>query len=42
MNPENGVEHTHSVLLVDDEENILNALKRTFRKEPYRIITAGS
>src|SRR4030067_1316908 len=42
MNPEDCMERTHSVLLVDDEENILNALKRTFRKEPYRIITAAS
>ncbi len=42
MNPEIGMERTHSVLLVDDEENILNALNRTFRKEHYRIITASS
>jgi len=26
----------HSVLFVDDEENILNSLKRLLRKEPYR------
>ena len=36
------MECTHSLLLVDDEENILNSLKRTFRKEQYRIITAKS
>lgn len=36
------MERTHSLLLVDDEENILNSLKRTFRKEQYRIITANS
>ncbi len=42
MNPETSMERTHSLLIVDDEENILNALNRTLRKEPYRIITAGS
>jgi len=36
------MECTHSLLLVDDEENILNSLKRTLRKEQYRIITAQS
>jgi two-component system probable response regulator PhcQ len=30
------------ILIVDDEENILNALKRVFRKEPYEILTAAS
>lgn len=29
----------HTLLFVDDEENILNALRRIFRKEPYRILT---
>src|SRR4030067_3863555 len=42
MTPESVMECTHSLLLVDDEENILNSLKRTFRKEQYRIITAQS
>lgn len=28
------------ILIVDDEENILNSLKRLFRKEPYEIFTA--
>lgn len=32
----------HTILLVDDEENILNALNRTLRKEGYRILTATS
>ena len=32
----------HTVLFVDDEENILNALKRVLRRENYRIITAAS
>nr|MEE4268274.1 response regulator [Candidatus Krumholzibacteria bacterium] len=31
-----------AVLLVDDEEHILNSLKRLLRKEPYRIHTALS
>lgn len=30
----------HTILLVDDEENILNALNRTLRKEGYRVLTA--
>jgi two-component system probable response regulator PhcQ len=30
------------ILIVDDEENILNSLKRLFRKEPYEILTAIS
>jgi response regulator RpfG family c-di-GMP phosphodiesterase len=35
-------ENKHSILCIDDEENILNALKRLLRKEGYRILTAGS
>ncbi len=31
-----------TILCVDDEENILRALCRLLRKEPYRILTAGS
>jgi response regulator RpfG family c-di-GMP phosphodiesterase len=31
-----------SLLLVDDEENNLKALRRVFRNEGYRIHTAGS
>jgi two-component system probable response regulator PhcQ len=30
------------IMIVDDEENILNSLKRLFRKEPYEILTAIS
>lgn len=30
-----------TVLLVDDEPNILNALVRNLRQEPYRVLTAG-
>lgn len=32
----------HTVLCVDDEINILNALKRLFRKEGFRILTTSS
>ena len=32
----------HTILCVDDEENILNALKRLLRKEKYNLITAKS
>ncbi len=35
-------EQVYSILLVDDEENILNALKRLLRKEGYRLISATS
>jgi response regulator RpfG family c-di-GMP phosphodiesterase len=31
-----------TILCVDDEENILRALRRLLRKEPYRLLTAGS
>ncbi|MES2015473.1 MAG: EAL domain-containing protein [Pseudomonadota bacterium] len=31
-----------TLLLVDDESNILSALKRTLRRDGYRILTAGS
>lgn len=34
--------YIHTVLCVDDEVNILNALKRLLRKEPYRLITCTS
>lgn len=32
----------HTVLCVDDEPNILSSLRRLFRKEPYRLLTAHS
>jgi response regulator RpfG family c-di-GMP phosphodiesterase len=32
----------HLLLCVDDEENILHALRRVFRKEPYEIVTTVS
>lgn len=31
-----------TILLVDDEENILSALRRLLRRDGYRILTAGS
>lgn len=39
---DNNKESRHTILLVDDEENILNALNRVLRKEGYRILTAPS
>lgn len=35
-------EHARTLLLVDDEANILSALKRLLRNDGYRILTAGS
>ncbi len=32
----------YRILLVDDEENVLNALRRVFRQENYTVITATS
>jgi diguanylate cyclase (GGDEF)-like protein/PAS domain S-box-containing protein len=36
------VRRGHTVLLVDDEENILSALKRLLRRDGYHLITASS
>lgn len=35
-------EHQRTLLLVDDEEHILSALKRLFRRDGYRVLTATS
>ena len=35
-------DNKHTVLLVDDEEKILNSLKRLLRKDGYRLFTASS
>lgn len=35
-------EHQRTLLLVDDEDHILSALKRLFRRDGYRVLTAGS
>ena len=40
--PENSKETARTLLLVDDEENILRALRRTLRKENYNILTCTS
>jgi response regulator RpfG family c-di-GMP phosphodiesterase len=34
-------EYPHTVLCVDDEANVLNALKRLFRKEGFALLTAA-
>ena len=39
---DNPDEDTPTLLLVDDEPNVLNALNRLFRREGYRILTATS
>ena len=36
------LKYSHTLLLVDDEASILRALQRLFRREGYRILTAGS
>jgi CheY-like chemotaxis protein len=36
------VSRSPAVLLVDDEANILSALRRCLRREGYEILTAGS
>lgn len=37
-----GAVRSNTLLLVDDEENILAALRRLFRRDGYRILTASS
>ena len=32
----------YRILLVDDEDNVLRALSRSLRKEPYDVVTASS
>ncbi|MEW5949303.1 MAG: response regulator [Thermodesulfobacteriota bacterium] len=34
--------YAHTVLLVDDEANVLRSLERTLRNEEYALLTAGS
>jgi DNA-binding NtrC family response regulator len=38
----NTLTNTATILLVDDEANVLDALKRAFRREPYEFLTATS
>jgi len=42
LRPEDAPVTEQTLLLVDDEPNILNALKRLLRRDGYRIFTAGS
>ena len=35
-------DYTHTVLCVDDEQGILQSLRRLLRKEEYRVLTASS
>ncbi|TAK05944.1 MAG: response regulator [Candidatus Manganitrophaceae bacterium] len=42
MNQQSEGRSKHLLLCVDDEENILHALRRVFRKEPYEILTTVS
>lgn len=39
---EQSITEKNTVLLVDDDENILAALKRLLRNEPYSVLTASS
>lgn len=39
---ENPTEAPRTLLLVDDEENILSSLRRLFRKDGYRVLCASS
>jgi response regulator RpfG family c-di-GMP phosphodiesterase len=39
-NTEEEQDKRYSLLFVDDEENVLNAMKRLFRRENYRIFLA--
>jgi len=32
----------HTILIIDDEGQVLNSLKRALRGEPYRVLTATS
>jgi len=34
--------HQHALLIVDDDENILRALRRVFNRDGYRVLTATS
>ena len=34
--------HVRTILVVDDEEMIIKAIKRTLRNEDYNILTANS
>ena len=38
----NSVDNVPIILFVDDEESVLKALQRVFRREGYHLLTAGS
>jgi type II secretory ATPase GspE/PulE/Tfp pilus assembly ATPase PilB-like protein/FixJ family two-component response regulator len=40
--PETAERPSYRILFVDDEENVLSAMRRIFRQENYAIFTAGS
>ncbi len=40
--PVDAVEEPFHILCVDDEENILKSLRRLFRRESFRVLTATS
>jgi len=42
LSKEKSLIEPQTLLLVDDEENILHSLKRLLRKEPYQILCCGS
>ena len=42
LSGDQGASKRSTVLLVDDEANVLSSLKRTLRREGYDILTAGS
>ena len=37
-----GTEPEHTLLIVDDEPNVVNALRRLLRRDDYRVLTAAS
>ncbi|MEI6827479.1 MAG: response regulator [Desulfuromonadales bacterium] len=39
--PDNDMSH-YAVVVVDDEQNILQSLKRCFHREPFQVVCAGS
>jgi CheY-like chemotaxis protein len=34
--------HLYTILLIDDEIQVVEALKRGLRKQPYEVVSAGS
>lgn len=42
LGKDSGEEHARTLLIVDDEQNVLSSLKRLLRRDGYRILAAGS